>query len=37
MEESNYQGGFLPVEDEEYDIIRETADALEMSPEELLE
>jgi phosphonate transport system substrate-binding protein len=37
MEEFNYQGGFLPVEDAEYDIIRQTADALEMSPDELME
>lgn len=36
LETMNYQGGFIDVKDSQYDVIRMTADALGLSPEELL-
>ncbi|MBB6449922.1 phosphonate transport system substrate-binding protein [Geomicrobium halophilum] len=37
LEDRDNQAGFIEVEDSTYDIIRETSDALEMSPEALME
>lgn len=37
FEDTNIAGGYVTAEDSAYDVVRDTADALEMSPEELLE